>query len=210
MSALVDSMVDLNQAKVLSEIDAMRKEGVDPLRIVGELQEGMRIIGERFEAQEYYLSELIMSANIFKQAIGDLEELLEKAPDPNEQGTFVIGTVAGDIHDIGKNIVATVLSCHGFKVIDLGEDVTAEKFVEAVKQHNPQILGLSCLLTTAFDSMKSTVQALEAAELRDGLSVLIGGAPCTEQVCAYVGADAVCVNAHLAVETAKRMIGGGG
>ena len=210
MSALVDAMVDLNQEKVFSEIEAMRERGADPLGIVRELQEGMRIIGERFEAQEYYLSELIMSANIFKKAIGDLEDLLGAEPDLNEQGTFVIGTVAGDIHDIGKNIVATVLSCHGFKVVDLGEDVGAERFVEAVRQHKPQILGLSCLLTTGFDSMKSTVEALEAAKLRDGLAVLIGGAPCTEQTRAYVGADAVCLNAHVAVETAKRVIGGAG
>lgn len=190
----------------MAEIMAMKEAGTAPLVILAELQEGMRQVGERFEAEEYYLSELIMSAMIFKEAMDDLEHLLGPESTATERGIFVIGTVKGDIHHIGKNIVSTLLGCHGFKVVDLGENVTAERFAEAVREHNPLFVGLSCLLTTAFEAMKSTIETLESEGLRDGLAVLIGGAPCTEETRAYVGADAVCSSAQCAVDTAKAMI----
>ena len=173
MSVLAGALVDLKKEKVMAEIMAMKEAGTPPLVIVAELQEGMRQVGERFEAGEYYLSELIMSAMIFKEAMDDLEHLLGPESTATERGVFVIGTVEGDIHHIGKNIVSTVLGCHGFKVVDLGENVTAERFAEAVQAHNPLFVGLSCLLTTAFDAMKSTIETLESEGLRDGLAVLM-------------------------------------
>lgn len=206
MSVLAGALADLKKEKVMAEIIAMKDAGTPPLIIVEELQEGMRQVGERFEAGEFYLSELIMSALIFKEAMDDLEHLLGPEGTATERGVFVIGTVEGDIHHIGKNVVSTVLGCHGFRVVDLGENVTAERFVEAVREHTPLFVGLSCLLTTAFDTMKSTIEMLESEGLREKLAVLIGGAPCTEETRAYVGADAVCSNAQCAVDTAKAMI----
>ncbi|MBW2617610.1 MAG: cobalamin-dependent protein [Deltaproteobacteria bacterium] len=209
MSELVKALVDLKQDQVMAQVAAMKRQGLGALEIVGQLQEGMRLIGQRFEAKEYYLSELIMSAELFKQAIGLLDEELNQAGTSASHGSFLIGTAAGDIHDIGKNIVATVLGCNGFSIIDLGVDVRPEAFVEAVKEYKPSLIGLSCLLTTAFDSMKKTIEAIEAAGLREGRPILIGGAPCNETTRTYVGADSVCLNAHEAVETAKRLAGGG-
>ena len=205
MNALVKALVDLNEKQVLSEAKAMRERGVPVREILHDLQEGMRFVGEQFECQNYYLPELILSAKIFKQAIQIFEDALVRAPVEAEHGIFIIGTVAGDIHDIGKNIVATILGCQGFKVVDLGVNVPADKFIEAINEYKPRSVGLSCLLTTAFDSMKATVEAIEKAGLRKGLSILIGGAPVTQATRDYVGADAFCLNAYEAVETARRM-----
>ena len=119
-------------------------------------------------------------------------------------GTFVLGTIYGDIHDIGKNIVATVLKCNGFNVIDLGVDVPIEKFIEAIKEYKPSIVGFSCLLTTAFDNIKTAIAALEEAGLRNGVKILIGGGPVDQSVCDYVKADAVCRSAQEAIVVAKK------
>ena len=149
-----------------------------------------------------------MSANIFKESLNLLETELSQSISRSKYGTLLIGTVKGDLHDIGKNIVATVLSCHGFDVMDLGVDVPSGEFVKAMKENEIRIVGLSCLLTTAFDSMKKIVDEIEKADLRNNLSIIIGGAPVTQAVCNYVKADAFCTNANEAVETAKRAIGG--
>jgi methanogenic corrinoid protein MtbC1 len=166
----------------------------------------MEIVGQKFESKEYYLSELIMSADIFKSAT----DILGDAFKPDESsllGTVVIGTVKDDVHDIGKNIVATVLGCNGFRVIDLGVDVPHEQFIAAIKEHHPQIVGLSCLLTVAFDSMRDTIAAIEAAGLRQDVKILIGGGPTDEKVREHVKADAVCRSAQEAVEACKKIVG---
>lgn len=120
---------------------------------------------------------------------------------------FVIGTIYGDIHDIGKNIVTTVMACNGFKVIDLGVDVPTEKYLEAIKQYQPAAIGISCLLTTAFDNMKECIGSIEAAGLRDKVKILIGGGPVDEATCKYVKADAVCKNAQETVDLTKKYMG---
>lgn len=204
--SLTTYMGDLMEDEVYSEVRRQLDEGVPPEKIFGELQKGMEIIGERYQAQEYYLSELIMAADIFKKAAEPLQEKL-KGSTRETVGTMVLGTVAGDIHDIGKNIVALVFSSNGFNVIDLGVDVPVQKFVDAVKEHKPQIVGLSCLLTTSFDSLRATVEALEQNGLRDGVHVLIGGGPVDEATCKYVRADAYCVDAPAGVDIAKKMLG---
>lgn len=203
---LAKLMGDLLEEEVYAEVKRQLEEGVPPEQVFGELQKGMEIIGECYQAQEYYLSELIMAADIFKKAAEPFQERL-KGESRETLGTMVLGTVAGDIHDIGKNIVALVFSSNGFKVIDLGVDVPVQKFVDAVKEHKPQIVGLSCLLTTSFDSLKATVEALEQAGLRDGVKVLIGGGPVDESTCKYAKADAYCVDAPTGVEIAKKMLG---
>src|ERR1035437_8526221 len=158
---LINAMADLDESVVLKEVKALKDQGVPALEIIHMLQAGMNIVGKRFETKEYYLSELIMSAEVFKEASTILGDDLDTGGG-NTQGTFVLGTIYGDIHDIGKNIVKTVMSCNGIKVVDLGVDVPTAKFIEAIKEHKPLVVGISCLLTTAFDGMKECISAIEA------------------------------------------------
>jgi dimethylamine corrinoid protein len=208
MVELVKAMHALEEAKVLGLVDQRIQAKDSAIEILDDLQEGMRLIGEDFEKGNYFLSELIMSATVFKQASEKLSSILTTDASKAKYGTFLIGTVKDDIHDIGKDIVATLLACQGFNVVDLGVDVPVETFVEGVRTHKPNVLGLSCLLTTAFESMKATVDAITQAGLREGLPIIIGGATITESTCRYAGADAFCLNAHDAVNTAIRMSGG--
>jgi dimethylamine corrinoid protein len=202
---LLDALSNLREDDVLFEIRALKQRNVPLLDIIQLLQEGMSLVGNRFEAGEYYLSELILSSKIFKLAMDALGERFEDQG-LSHYGTFVIGTVFGDIHDIGKNIVANLLRCHGFKVIDLGVNVPIKKFREAVEEHKPNILGISCLLTTGFENMKATVKAIEDANLRSGLKILIGGGPVMQTTCRYVGADGFCTNAQEAAELSKKIV----
>jgi dimethylamine corrinoid protein len=203
---LINAMADLDESVVLKEVKALKDQGVPALEIIHMLQAGMNIVGKRFETKEYYLSELIMSAEVFKEASTILGDDLD-TEGGNTQGTFVLGTIYGDIHDIGKNIVKTVMSCNGIKVVDLGVDVPTAKFIEAIKEHKPQVVGISCLLTTAFDGMKECISAIEAHGLRKDLKILIGGGPCDQTTADYVGADAYCKSAQDSVEYTKHLMG---
>lgn len=205
-SSLSVLMGDLMEAQVFDEVKRQLNEGIPPEEIFAELQKGMEIIGDRYQAQEYYLSELIMAADIFKNGTALLQEKFQ-SDEKDKIATMVLGTVAGDIHDIGKDIVSLIFSSNGFKVIDLGVDVPIERFVDAVKEHKPQLVGLSCLLTTSFDNMKATVAALEDAGLRNGVKVLVGGGPLDEATCEYVKADALCKDAPGGVDIAKKLLG---
>jgi methylmalonyl-CoA mutase cobalamin-binding domain/chain len=204
---LVDAMAELAIDEALAEVKQLRDQGTAPLEILEDLQEGMRRVGKDFESGRYCISELILSAHVFKEAMELLGDSLTAEGQQYRHGKFVIGTVAGDIHDIGKNLVATVLSCHGFEVIDLGIDVEADEFVRAIEEHNPRLVGLSCLLTTAFDSMKSTVQTIERSGHREDVAILIGGAPVNEATVEFVGADSFATNANEAVTAAKQLAG---
>jgi len=200
------ALAELDEDLVLDGVKSLFEKGVPIFDILVVLQKGMEEVGKKFEAKEYFLSELIMSADVFKEATGLLGDAF--ANDSSETlGTVVMGTVKEDIHDIGKDIVVTILRCNGFKVIDLGVDVPYEKFVEAIKEHNPQIIGLSCLLTSAFENMKGTIVAIEEAGLREGRTILIGGGPTDQKVREYVNADIVCMNAQEAVDTCKKIVG---
>jgi methanogenic corrinoid protein MtbC1 len=201
---LVRELAELNEDAVLVGVESLKEQGVPALQIIQYLQEGMQIVGLRFEAKEYFLSELIMSAEIFNAAMDLLGDILKAGG--STLGTFVMGTIYGDIHDIGKNIVTTVLKCNGFNVVDLGVDVSIEKYIEAIKEHKPKIVGFSCLLTTAFNNIKTAVAAIEEAGLRDTVKVLIGGGPVDQSVCDYVKADVVCNNAQEAIEVAKKIV----
>jgi methanogenic corrinoid protein MtbC1 len=206
---LVDAMADLAIDDILAVVKKLRDQGVQPLSIVQDLQEGMRLVGEEFEAGRYFISELILSAYVFNEALELLGDSLTAADQQHQHGKFIIGTVAGDIHDIGKNLVATVLGCHGFEIIDLGVDVAAQEFVRAIEEHKPRLVGLSCLLTTAFDNMKSTVKAIEESGLRQHVAILIGGAPVNEATVDFVGADSFATNANEAATIAKQLAGAG-
>lgn len=203
---LTNALAQLDEDTLLNEVKELFGQGIPALEILAALQKGMEEVGHKFEAKEYFLSELIMSADIFKEATNLLGDAFS-ADNSGKLGTVVIGTVQEDIHDIGKDIVVTILRCNGFNVIDLGVDVPHEKFVEAVKEYNPQIVGMSCLLTSAFDNMRDAITAIETAGLREGRTILIGGGPTDDKVKDYVKADRVCKNAQEAVEACKTALG---
>ncbi len=187
--SIASLIAEMEEERTLAQVRNALESGRDPLSLVEELREGMGVVGKKFEEKEYFLPDLILSAEIFKQAIALIEPHLQVEDAPS-RGSIVIGTVQGDIHDIGKNIVATMLRCSGYEVHDLGVDVAPQSFVEKVRETGSGLLALSGLLTLAFDSMKETVQALEKAGLRNGVKVIIGGGPVNETVVGYSGADA--------------------
>ncbi|OFW61660.1 MAG: cobalamin-binding protein [Actinobacteria bacterium RBG_16_64_13] len=205
-SPLAQAMGDLDESGACALVAEKLAAGEATFSILEELQAGMSLVGERFESGEYYLSELIYAADIFKKAGDPLQEGLKSASS-NKLGTIVLGTVKNDIHDFGKDIVATVLSSNGIEVVDLGVNVEHEAFVAAIREHKPELVGMSCLLTTAFDDMKDAIQAIEEAGLRDDVKIFIGGGP-VDQVCAdYVGADFYGRTAQDGVIAAKRYLG---
>ncbi len=205
---LTSALVEMREDDVLAAVGAARAAGTAPTDIIADLQAGMKTIGDKYEAGEYFLSELIMSAEIFKRALAELG-LDQSAADTGTRGTVVLGTVHTDIHDIGKNIVASVLSANGFRVVDLGVDVPVEKFVAAVEEHAAQVVGLSCLLTTAFPAMQETIEALAAAGLRDKVTVIIGGGPVSDDLAEQLGADGAGASAQEAVNLAAKAVEGG-
>ncbi len=198
---LIDAMADLNEDDVIAEVKTLLAGGVANLDIISALQAGMGIVGKRYEEKEYYLSELIMSASIFEEA----GKLLGPggAGGGSKYGTFLIGTIYQDVHDIGKNIVTAVLSSNGFNVVDIGVDVPTATFLEAIRKHDPKVIGISCLLTTCFANVQECIKAIEAAGLRDGRRILVGGGPVDEAAGKYMGADAVCKDAMAAVNYCK-------
>jgi dimethylamine corrinoid protein len=205
---LTSALVEMREGDVLVAVRAAKDAGAAPTETIAALQAGMKTIGDKYEAGEYFLSELIMSAEIFKNALAELG-LDKSAADTGARGTVVLGTVHTDIHDIGKNIVASVLSANGFKVVDLGVDVPVEEFVEAAKESGAQVIGLSCLLTTAFPAMQDTIAAFVAAGLRDQVTIMIGGGPVTPALAEQLGADGAGASAQEAVNLAAAAVEGG-
>jgi methanogenic corrinoid protein MtbC1 len=205
-SPLAQAVGDLEEDKAVVLVQDKLAKGEPALSILEELQAGMTIVGERFEAGEYYLSELIYAADIFKKAGAPLQDEL-KTSAPSTCGTLVLGTVKNDIHEFGKDIVATVMSSNGLKVVDLGVNVEHQAFVDAIKESGATLVGMSCLLTTVFDEMRATIKTIEAAGLRDQVTILIGGGPVDEATREYVGADYYCRTAQDGVAAAKRVLG---
>lgn len=202
---IAQALADFNQSLLMTEVERSLNEGQDPMILVRELQAGMNLIGERFKTGKYFLSELIMSSQFFSKAMEMLEPKLVGAVEPTF-GTMVIGTPKGDIHDIGKNIFATVAKGAGFDVHDLGVDVPVDRFVEAITDIRPQILGLSALITTAFEPMKEIVTALSANGMRENLKIILGGGVTTETVRNYVGADAQTTDAIEGLSLCKTLV----
>jgi len=163
-------------------------------------------VGRRFEEEEYFVPELLLSARAMKSALELIRPLLAEAG-ASSTGCIVIGTVKGDLHDIGKNLVAAMLEGAGFDVVDLGSDISPEEFVKAVETHDARLVGLSALLTVTMPSMKATIEALEAAGLRDRVKVLVGGAPLSTHYSDEIQADAYADNATAAVRAAHELIG---
>jgi methylmalonyl-CoA mutase cobalamin-binding domain/chain len=187
----VKAVVDLNESKALDLTRKRLEVGEDPLKILDDLTKAANVIGEKYEKGEFFIADLVMAGEILKEVSDLVRPKLKELGRAREPiGKLVIGTVQGDIHDIGKNIVVTMAEAAGFEVIDLGVDVAPEKFVEAIKQHNPDIVGMSGLLTLAIESMKKTVDAIKAAGLRDKVKIILGGGRVDQYACEYAGADA--------------------
>lgn len=206
---LVKAVSEIKEDEAIRLVNEAVGKGEDPLNILQDCQEAMNIVGERYESGVYYLPELVMSGEVL-QTISEIIKPLMKADSTGEEsgkrGRIVLGTVRGDIHDIGKDIVGFMLDVNGFEVYDLGVDVPEVKFVEKVKEVKAQIVALSGFLTMAYDSMKLTVEAFEKEGLRDNLKIMIGGGQMTERVKEHVNADAFGMNAVEAVRLAKRWI----
>ncbi len=205
---LTQAIVDLREDDALAMVDRLLAEGADPVGILGDCKKAMDVIGERFANGEAFIPELIMAGEIMTGVSAKLKPHLMGAAPEQKLGIIVIGTVQGDIHDIGKDIVATMLDIAGFEVVDLGVDVKVEQFIAIAQERHAQIIAMSCLLTSAIDSMKRVVAAAGEAGIRGDVKLMVGGAPITEQVVAYTGADGFGKDAVEAVELAKQWIGG--
>lgn len=204
----IDAVADLKEDEALGLAREKLNKGDDALGILDDARRAMEVVGKRFEEEEYFLPQLIYAGEILKQVAEIVQPELSKEAGSGGEGKVLIGTVAGDIHDIGKNIVSFMLEVNGFEVHDIGIDVPVQRFVDEVRDKEPDIVGLSGLLTLAFDSMKETIDALDEAGLRDKVKVMIGGGQTDEQVRQYTGADVYCPDAMAGVRQAKQWLGG--
>jgi methylmalonyl-CoA mutase cobalamin-binding domain/chain len=208
MSELVNAMVDMREEDALKLTKEMVASGADPMEILDACKEALEIIGQRFEEGEAFVPELVMAGEMMGQITDLVKPQIEQDAPVEPLGKVLMGTVAGDIHDIGKDVVVFMLDANGFEVIDLGIDVAPETFVEKIRETQPDVVGLSGLLTLAFESMKETVDAIQAAGLRDEVKIMIGGAPVDEHVQEYAGADDWGADAMQAVSLVKKWVGG--
>ena len=204
---IIDLLADLKEEEVLNLIRGKLDSGADPLGLLDDTRKALEIVGKRFAEGQYFLPELIYSAEIMNQVTAIIKPKLGEAKESKRLGKIVLGTVAGDIHDIGLNIVDFILDVNGFEVYNLGVDVPAGKFVEKLKETDAGILALSGFLTLAFDAMKDTVTAVETAGLRDQVKIMIGGGQIDDQVRKYTTADAYGTDAMAAVSLAREWIG---
>jgi methanogenic corrinoid protein MtbC1 len=207
---LVEWLADMNEDEALALAKRMLlDDGKDPVRVLELCRHSMDIVGKRFEAGEYFLPELVLAGEMLETIGGIAKPLIKSAPGEAHKalGKVLVGTVHGDLHDIGKNIVSFMLDINGFEVKDIGIDVPVADFIRAINEFKPDVVGLSGFLTLAFDSMKETIDAFDKAGLRDGFKVMIGGGQIDEAVRAYTGADAFGINAVEAVNLCKQWTG---
>ncbi len=206
MELLKESLINLDEDSFLKVLRNLLSQGEDPWSLIlGPMSDAMEEIGKLYEEGEYFIAEMLVAADIFKKALKEMR--IEEIDSKSQLGIVVIGTVKGDVHDIGKSLVATMLRASGFRVIDLGVDVDAEKFIEAVKQNNAQILAMSSLLTTTRNYMKVVIDALKEEGLRSKVKVLIGGLSTSKEFSEKIGADGWGRNAIEGAEVAKNLLG---
>jgi methanogenic corrinoid protein MtbC1 len=206
---LVSTLADLKEKEAFKIVEDRLKAGEEPLKILDDARKAMEVVGKRFASGQYFMPDLVYSGEILREITDMVKPKLSKAGETKRLGKVVFGTVAGDIHDIGKDIVVFMLDVNGFEVYDLGVDVPAQKFVEKLKESGAPIVGLSGFLTLAFDSMKQTIEAIKAAGLRDKVKVMIGGGQITDEIRKYTGADAYGKDAMTGVSLAKKWAGAG-
>jgi 5-methyltetrahydrofolate--homocysteine methyltransferase len=206
--SLIYALVEMQEAEALQKARQLLDEGTDPMNILEACSKAMKTVGKRFEQGEYFLPHLIMAGVMLKQISETIKPLIKEEKTEAGRGRVLMGTVSGDIHDIGKNMVIFLLEVNGFEVRDIGIDQPLENFLKAIREFQPQVVGMSGLLTLAFDSMKETVRAIEDAGLREKVRIMIGGAQVTEQVKDYTGADAYGPDALAGVRLVEQWIGG--
>lgn len=206
-NSLVTALADLKEEEALKIVGEKLNAGEDPLKILEDIRHGMEIVGNRFANNEYFISDLLYAGEILRVVTEKVKPKLATKKEAKRLGKVIIGSVAGDIHDIGKNIVVFMLEANGFEVYDLGVDVPPEKFVEKIKETGATIVGLSGFLTFVFPSMKNTVEAIEKAGLRGKVKIMIGGGQVNEEVTKYTGADAYGKDAMEGVSLAKKWVG---
>jgi corrinoid protein of di/trimethylamine methyltransferase len=208
LNKLTNAILNYDVDEAIKASKEAVEKGVDPVEAIEEgLAKGLKIVGERFGAGEVFLTELAMAAEAMKQALTVLMPALSKSTKERKTlGKVVIGTVEGDIHDIGKSIVSTMLMAAGFEVIDLGVDVPVKKFIEKVKEVKPEIVGMSALMTSTMVKMVDVVKALKQEGLREKVKIIIGGAPTSKDWAEEIGADGYAADALEAVEVAKKLI----
>ena len=182
---LIEAFTSIREEEAVNLAKGLLEGGTDPLDVIEICKDAVRIIGDRFESGQVFLPELIMAGEIMASISSEVTPLLQAGEEVGSRGKILFGTVEGDIHDIGKDIVVFLLEANGFEVIDLGVDIPAATFVEKLRESEATVVGLSGLLSLAFDSMKATVQAIEEAGLRAGVKIMIGGGPVDERVCKY-------------------------
>ena len=209
-SRLVEAVAEMREDEAHELARSMLDAGVAPLHVLDLCRQAMDIVGKRFEQGEYFLPELVLAGEMLENIGAMAKPLIQEGEEgggPKKLGRVLIGTVHGDLHDIGKNIVTFMLDINGFEVRDIGIDVPVEKFIEEVRDFKPQVVGLSGFLTLAFDSMKETIEAIEAIGLRKNLKIMIGGGQVDQTVLNYTGADAFGTNAIDAVSLCKNWMG---
>jgi 5-methyltetrahydrofolate--homocysteine methyltransferase len=202
-----DSIVELNESDVLKFVHKKIQSDESVMDILDACRKAMIEIGDRFAKKEYSLSELVMAGEIFREIMEILEPELKGSSGVKIVGKILMGTVKGDIHDLGKNIAISILKGNGFEVEDLGVDVAPEVFVEKVKEFEPDILGMSCVISIGWDALKETVNALKESGLKDKVKIILGGGGVSKDILEYVGADAAVNNAIQGLEQCKRWIG---
>ena len=210
MEALFEKLAERLIVGKIDEVKELSQQALDqgaaPREIIDKgLLAGMDVVGKRFKAGDMFIPEVLLCARCMHASMDLLKPLLSEA-DSVGTGIYLIGTVEGDLHDIGKNLVSMMLQGAGFEVVDLGTNVTPQKFVDSVKEHNPAILGLSALLTTTMPKMEETINALREAGVRDQIKIMAGGAPVTQAFVDEIGADAYGANAASATEKAKELM----
>jgi len=209
-NSLAQLVADLEEDTVLELVQQRLDAGDNPLQIIDECNEGMREVGQRYEQGEYFVAGLIMSGEIFREVVEIVQPLLEQQAEGKTSGRVLVGTVSGDIHDIGKNMFGMLLSCHGFDVIDLGVDVPPEIFATKAVEVKPDIIGLSGLITASFETMRDTVTTLrtQAKEHKLTFPILIGGGMIDDQIRQYVGADYWMSDAMAGVRLCEELLKG--
>jgi 5-methyltetrahydrofolate--homocysteine methyltransferase len=205
---LVTLISELKQKEAIAVTEQRLKSGEDPLKILDDGKKAMQIVGSRFSEGTYFIPDLVYSGKILEQIAELVKPGMAQAPPAGKLGKIVLGTVAGDLHDIGKNLVTFMLDVNGFTVYDLGIDIQPQIFVDKIREVQPQIVGMSGFLTSVYQAMKDTVDAIAAAGLRKEVKIMIGGGVMDEEVRKFAGADAYGEDAMAAVNLAKDWIGG--
>lgn len=206
LQTIFDGILEGQQKVVTAGVQSALDAGIEPAKILNDgMIAAMAEVGRRFECGDYYVPEMLIAARAMQSGLAILKPRLAEAH-VKSAGKVVIGTVKGDLHDIGKNLVSMMLEGAGFEIKDMGTDVTPEKFVAAVQEHQPDLIALSALLTTTMPNMKATIDALKAAGLRDKVKVMIGGAPVTDAYAKQIGADGYSSDASRAVNLAKSLV----